>query len=313
MVSKNYDTFFDGQRVLVTGGAGFIGSHLTQHLASLGASVHVLDDFSSGHSSNLEGIDAQVTEGSILDVAAIKKAMQGCSIVFHEAAFVSVPSSFQQADKCFEINIKGTSNILSLAAKANCDRVVFASSAACYGSQPSVPSRESDPAAAESPYAQSKLMGEQLMRDASIDTVSLRYFNVFGQRQDPKSQYAAVVSSFAQALNTDQIPTIYGDGKQSRDFTNVANIVHANLLAASYGKPIKGEVFNVGTGAMMSLIALLQSMTGTKDCKINFQPPRAGDVPQSCASIEKITSYLKYAPIADTSSSLTELINPKPH
>jgi UDP-glucose 4-epimerase len=312
MDSKNYDSFFDGKQVLVTGGAGFIGSHLTQHLTSLGACVHVLDDFSSGHYSNLEGIDAKITEGSIVDVTALKKAIQGCSIVFHEAAFVSVPSSFEQADKCFEINIKGTSNLLAQASKVNCNRVVFASSAACYGSDPQVPSRESDPVFAESPYAQSKVMGEQLMKDATVDAVSLRYFNVFGQRQDPNSQYAAVVSAFAQAISTCQVPTLFGDGKQSRDFTHVANIVHANLLAASHSEPLAGEIFNVGTGTMISLLALLQSMAQKKKITIDFKPPRTGDVFASCANIEKIQEHLGYDVIASTQASLVELVNPKP-
>ena len=308
---KCYDSFFDGQKVLVTGGAGFIGSHLTQHLASLGASVHVLDDFSSGHSKNLDGIDVKITEGSILDVAAVSKAMQGCSIVFHEAAFVSVPSSFEQADKCFEINIKGTSNILTHASKAQCNRVVFASSAACYGSDANVPSKESDRVSAESPYAQSKVMGEQLMKDASVDAASLRYFNVFGQRQDPNSQYAAVVSAFANAISTGQVPILFGDGKQSRDFTHVANIVHANLLTASHSKPLAGGVFNVGTGSMMSLLELLQSMTQGNEMAIDFKPARTGDVFASCANIEKIQSELGYDVIAKTQSSLVELVNPK--
>ena len=154
-------------------------------------------------------------------------------------------------------------------------------------------------------------MGEQLMQDAGVDTVSLRYFNVFGQRQDPNSQYAAVVSSFANAINTNQIPAIFGNGEQSRDFTHVDNVVHANLLAASHNKPLCGEVFNVGTGTMVSLLTVLQSMMGNKDFEINFQPQRIGDVFESCASIEKISARLNYSPIAETATSLVELVNPK--
>jgi nucleoside-diphosphate-sugar epimerase len=311
MDSKRYDNFFDGRIVLVTGGAGFIGSHLTQHLAGLGATVRVLDDFSSGIRTNLDGIELSLIEGSILDTAAVDEAIQGCSHVFHEAAFVSVPKSFEQPDACFEINIKGTSNILNAAKKAKCSRVVFASSAANYGSSPNLPSKESDIISAESPYAQSKVMGEQLLSDANIDTASLRYFNVFGDRQDPTSQYAAVVSTFIEAIQNNTVPIIFGDGTQSRDFTHIENIVHANLLAASHPIPLRGEVFNVGTGSMLSLLELLQAITGHKDVTVDFQPKRNGDVFASCANIEKITDLLGYSPISDTATALRNLLNPK--
>ena len=311
MDSKRYDNFFNGRIVLVTGGAGFIGSHLTQHLAELGATVRVLDDFSSGIRANLDGIELSLIEGSILDTATVDEAIQGCSHVFHEAAFVSVPKSFEQPDTCFEINIKGTSNILNAAKKAKCSRVVFASSAANYGSSPNLPSKESDIISAESPYAQSKVMGEQLLSDASIDTASLRYFNVFGDRQDPTSQYAAVVSTFIEAIQNNTVPIIFGDGTQSRDFTHIENIVHANLLAASHPLPLRGEVFNVGTGSMLSLLELLQAITGHKDVTVDFQPKRNGDVFASCANIEKITDLLGYSPISDTATALRNLLNPK--
>lgn len=311
MDSKRYDNFFNGRIVLVTGGAGFIGSHLTQHLAELGATVRVLDDFSSGIRANLDGIELSLIEGSVLDTATVDEAIQGCSHVFHEAAFVSVPKSFEQPDTCFEINIKGTSNILNAAKKAKCSRVVFASSAANYGSSPNLPSKESDIISAESPYAQSKVMGEQLLSDASIDTASLRYFNVFGDRQDPTSQYAAVVSTFIEAIQNNTVPIIFGDGTQSRDFTHIENIVHANLLAASHPIPLRGEVFNVGTGSMLSLLELLQAITGHKDVTVDFQPKRNGDVFASCANIEKITDLLGYSPISDTATALRNLLNPK--
>jgi len=212
-----YDNFFEGKAVLVTGGAGFIGSHLTQHLALLGAQVRVLDNLSTGYRKNLDGIAVSLFEGSILDASVLHKAISGCSLVFHEAAFVSVPESFDDADSCFATNIKGTSNVMKAAERANCDRVMFASSAACYGSSPELPSSETDTVSAESPYAQSKVMGEQLMKDAQVDAVSLRYFNVFGERQDPASQYAAVVSSFARTIQDGGTPTIYGNGSQTRD------------------------------------------------------------------------------------------------
>ncbi len=311
MNSNNYDSFFEGRNVLVTGGAGFIGSHLTQHLARLGAVVRVFDDFSSGHQGNLSGINASIIKESILNTSAIQDAIHGCSIVFHEAAFVSVPESFEYPARCVEINVKGTNNVLNAAINATCSRVIFASSAACYGSHPNLPSRETDALSAESPYAQSKVTGEQLMRDATVDTVSLRYFNVFGQRQDPKSHYAAVVSSFMDALNSNRPPTVFGDGKQSRDFTHVDNIVHANLLAASHPEPLNGEVFNVGTGSMVSLLELLQKMTDDENVDVDFQPQRTGDVLASCANIEKIKNRLGYSPVETTTESLQKLLNPK--
>ena len=310
MDSKNYSNFFEDRTVLVTGGAGFIGSHLTQHLVQLGAKVRVLDDFSSGHLENLNGLDVTICNGSILDTKAIGEAVDGCSLVFHEAAFVSVPESFENPDKCFEVNIKGTSNVLKMAKSASCQRVIFAASAACYGSNPQLPSVETDKISAESPYAQSKVMGEQLMRDANLDTVSLRYFNVFGNRQDPHSQYAAVVSAFASAILSNRKPIIFGDGKQSRDFTNVHNIVHANLLAASHPAPLRGDIFNVGTGKMLSLLELIDAMFDGNPKQINFQPERLGDVLNSCASIGKITSVLGYETVVHTAESLRLLVNP---
>jgi len=310
MYSKDYDNFFDDRAVLVTGGAGFIGSHLTQHLVQLGAKVRVLDDFSSGHRTNLDGLDVSVVTGSVLDTNAITEAVEGCSHVFHEAAFISVPESFENPDKCFEINIKGTSNVLKIAKKECCQRVIFAASAACYGSSPQLPSLETDTISAESPYAQSKVMGEQLMRDANLDTVSLRYFNVFGTRQDPHSQYAAVVSAFVNAISSNQKPKIFGDGKQSRDFTNVSNVVHANLLAAAHPSPLCGEVFNVGTGKMLSLLDLVDAMFDGKPKQLDFQTKRTGDVLNSCASIDKITSVLGYETVVNTAESLRLLVNP---
>jgi UDP-glucose 4-epimerase len=302
-----YDNFFEGKAVLVTGGAGFIGSHLTQHLVRLGAQVRVLDNLSTGYRKNIDGIAVSLFEGSILDASVLHKAISGCSLVFHEAAFVSVPESFDDADSCFATNIKGTSNVMKAAERANCDRVMFASSAACYGSSPELPSSETDTVSAESPYAQSKVMGEQLMKDAQVDAVSLRYFNVFGERQDPASQYAAVVSSFARTIQDGGTPIIYGDGSQTRDFTPVENIVHANLLAASHPNPLRGEVFNVGTGSSTSLRELVRGMAGNEE--VTFEPARTGDVQDSRADIAKITAALSYETVVQTSDALRALVN----
>lgn len=312
MVYCNYNGYFEDRTVLVTGGAGFIGSHLTQHLAALNCRVRVLDDFSSGNKTNLEGIDASVIEGSILDIHALSHAIGECCIVFHLGAQVSVPQSFVEPEKCFEINVQGTANVIEQAAQKGCSRVVFASSAACYGVNPSIPSSETDDVHAESPYARSKLDGERLVASAvGVDGVSLRYFNVFGPRQNPNSQYAAVVTAFSKAIRQGTAPTIFGDGKQTRDFTHVDNIVHANLLAASHPKELCGSVYNVGTGKQMSLLDLLSIMSQNREPEAVFLDTRKGDVLHSCADISAISGAIGYKPVANTIDKLVELVNPK--
>ena len=312
MEHRDYNGFFAGRTVLVTGGAGFIGSHLTQHLAELNCHVRVLDDFSSGYKTNLDGIEASVIEGSILDQEALDRSIEDCSIVFHEAAMVSVPLSVEDPEFCNLINVTGTKNVIEAAFRTGCERIVFASSAACYGNNPSLPSSETDRLCAESPYARSKRKGEQLMASANgIDTVSLRYFNVFGKRQDPTSQYAAVVSAFANAIKQQRTPVIYGDGSQTRDFTHVLNVVHANLLAASYEEPLGGSIFNVGTGSTTSVFQLLQLLQGQEEPAVHFQPVRQGDVLHSCANIKSIQQELGYHPIVETASAIASLINPR--
>jgi nucleoside-diphosphate-sugar epimerase len=312
MISKKYNNFFEGRKVLITGGAGFIGSHLTQHLDLLGARVQVLDDFSTGFLSNLDGMNASVIKGTILDAGILKQATSECSIVFHQAAFVSVPESFENQNKCFEINIQGTKNVLSCAVENQCDRVVFASSAACYGRTPNLPSSEEDQTFGESPYAESKLVGEKLMKEAlGIDAVSLRYFNVFGERQDPNSQYAAVVSAFLDSLSKGRMPVVYGDGNQSRDFVCVENVVHANLLAASHKSQLRGNVFNVGTGSKLTILEMLQALSPNKKLAVKHLEKRIGDVLNSCANIDKIKEILGYKTIKSTEQSLFELFNPR--
>jgi nucleoside-diphosphate-sugar epimerase len=312
MNSKKYSNFFEGRKVLITGGAGFIGSHLTQHLALLGANVHVLDDFSTGFLSNLDGMNTSIVDGTVLDTNILKQATSGCSIVFHQAAFVSVPESFENQNKCFEINIQGTKNVLSSAIENQCDRVIFASSAACYGSAPNLPSSEEDDTFGESPYAESKLVGETLMKEAhGIDTVSLRYFNVFGERQNPNSQYAAVVSAFLDSLSNERVPIVYGDGNQSRDFVCVENVVHANLLAASHKSQLRGNVFNVGTGSKLTILEMLQALSPNKKLAVKHLEKRIGDVRNSCANIEKIKNILGFEKIKSTEQALFELFNPK--
>jgi UDP-glucose 4-epimerase len=312
MNQLDYNGYFDGRTVLVTGGAGFIGSHLTQHLATLNCDVRVLDDLSSGYISNLDGVDFTFIEGSIIDEDTLDQAIEHCSVVFHEAAMVSVPLSVEDPERCDLVNIKGTTNVIDAAIRAGSDRIVFASSAACYGSNPTLPSSESDPLSAESPYAMSKIAGEQLMANSQeVDTVSLRYFNVFGKRQDPSSQYAAVVSAFIDAIQHHRTPVIFGVGNQTRDFTHVSNIVHANLLAASCENPLAGCVFNVGTGSATSVLQLLQLLQDQEDPEVHFQAIRQGDVQDSCASIKSIQEKLGYNPIIETEFALKSLINPR--
>jgi len=308
----DYNGFFTGRTILVTGGAGFIGSHLTQHLASLNCQVRVLDDLSSGYISNLNGIDATLIEGSILDEDALSHAIENCSIVFHEAALVSVPLSVEDPEFCDLVNVTGTKNVIEAAKRVGSERIIFASSAACYGSNPTLPSTETDALSTESPYAMSKRAGELLIEHLTeIDSVSLRYFNVFGPRQDASSQYAAVVSAFTDAIQQDRTPVIYGDGNQTRDFTHVSNIVHANLLAASYEHRLHGSVFNVGTGNAMSIIRLLQLMQGNDEVNVEFKPVRQSDVQHSCANIDAIKHVLGYHPIVGTSTVIGGLVNPK--
>lgn len=310
-----YNGFFDGKTALVTGGAGFIGSHLTQHLVALGCQVRVLDDFSTGLDSNIEHIDMECIQGSILDKGVLFGALQGCSLIFHQAAFVSVQESIKHPKRCNEINVQGTINVIEGASRVSSQRIVFASTAACYGSNPNLPSTELDPVSLESPYANSKYLGEQSiasMRD--VDGVSLRYFNVFGERQNPDSSYAAVVCAFQKSIQQHQAPVVYGDGTQTRDFTAVENIVHANLLAASHNAPLCGSVLNVGTGRSMSILSLLQAMRGDQyggeKGGVIFETARVGDIQDSRADISAITQKLGYMPILHTEEALKRLLNP---
>ncbi|MBC8309359.1 MAG: NAD-dependent epimerase/dehydratase family protein [Planctomycetes bacterium] len=306
-----YNGFFEGKTALVTGGAGFIGSHLTQHLAALRCKVRVLDDFSTGRASNLLNIDAESIEGSILDDNLLQEVSDGCDFVFHLAAFVSVPKSIEEPQECYNTNILGTEKVVQAANDAKCRRLVFTSSAACYGSHPKLPSSERDQVSLESPYAESKFAGEQLVAKISaIDGVSLRYFNVFGQRQDPNSQYAAVVSAFKNAIQQNRSPIIYGDGTQTRDFTAVENVVHANLLAAYHPEPLCGAVFNVGMGFAMSLNTLVRTMANDEDVQVTYHRARNGDVQHSQADIGAISDVLGYSPVVDTVPALRLLLNP---
>jgi UDP-glucose 4-epimerase len=310
--------WYADRAVLVTGGAGFIGSHLVERLAAAGARVRVLDDFSTGHESNLAGVRGrvEVRRASILDDAALREAVAGCAVVFHEAAMVSAPLSVEKPLECIRVNVEGTARVLEAARGAGVRRVVFAASAAAYGS-PSperLPCREDAAPEAWSPYAMSKIAGEQLLSSYSrcfgLSTVSLRYFNIFGERQDPRSAYAAAISAFAAALEGGRRPTIFGDGRQTRDFTHVANVVDANLLAGASAAPLLGEVINIGTGARVTLLEVLATLAGAMGVKADpvFAPARAGDVRDSVADISRARRVLGYEPRVSLAEGLARLV-----
>ncbi|HYE03777.1 MAG TPA: SDR family oxidoreductase [Phycisphaerales bacterium] len=291
-----------GATALITGGAGFIGSHLAAALVGLGARVRILDDLSGGFRENVPD-GAELIEASILDDAALQRAISGCRWVFHQAAMVSVPQSVEQPGECVRVNVEGTQRVLSAAVRAGVARVMFAASAAAYGNEPTLPSRESHLPDSWSPYAMSKIAGEHLLRTFArcygLSTVSLRYFNIFGPRQNPDSPYAAVISAFVRALQSGKRPTIFGDGTQTRDFTHIDNVVLANLLAATSERPLTGEMINIGTGVRVSLLDVLEQLGRVLGIRPDpvFAPPRAGDVRHSVADIALARELLGYEPI----------------
>lgn len=278
-------------RVLITGGAGFIGSHIAEHFQGK-ADVVVLDNFRSGHRRNLEGLKVDLIEGSILDRAALDRAMRGVDLVFHLAAMISVPESMLKPRECVEINATGTLHVLEAAAEAKARKVVLASSAAIYGDNPVVPKVETMFPEPKSPYAVTKLDGEYYLemfrRERGLSTASLRFFNVFGPRQDPKSPYAAAVPIFIEkALRGDPI-AIFGDGGATRDFIYVKDIVGALVFAATT-EGVAGT-HNVGYGRKMTVLELAQEvlrLTGSSS-PIEHKPERLGDVRHSMASSDKL-------------------------
>jgi UDP-glucose 4-epimerase len=299
---RDYGGVFSGVPVLITGGAGFIGSHLAHTLVGLGARVRVLDDLSGGYRENLPS-GVELFAASVMDDAALRGGMRGCAYVFHQAAMVSVPQSVAEPEKCMMVNVVGTERVLAAAKDLGVKRVMFAASAAAYGNNPQLPSKETDLPDSWSPYAASKIAGELLLQTFSrcygLSTCSLRYFNIFGPRQDPKSPYAAVISAFADALMAGRMPRVNGDGEQTRDFVPVANVVHANLLAASCQRNLQGDVINIGTGGRISLLKLLEEMGKALkiDVKPTFGEARAGDVRHSSPDISRAKEVLGYEPV----------------
>ena len=282
---------------LVTGGAGFIGSHLVENLLAGGAGVRVLDDFSTGRRENLAPFldQIEVVEGDISDPDTCRHAAEGINIVFHQAALPSVPRSIEDPARSHEVNATGTLNVLLAARDAGASRVVYASSSSAYGDTPTLPKREDQTPSPRSPYAVAKLTGEQYCRSFpgvfGIEAVALRYFNVFGPRQDPNSAYAAVIPLFATAAMENRPPTINGDGEQTRDFTYIQNVILANFLAASCpGEKVSGEVFNVGCGGRISINDLWREIKSVLGAEIDaiHGPPRPGDVKDSLADLSHL-------------------------
>ena len=289
-------------RVLVTGGAGFIGSHITAALMASGARVRVLDDLSTGHRENLDEIggDLDFIEGSVADEELLNKVLEGVEVVFHEAAIPSVPRSVEAPRQTHIASVDGTFSLLMAARDNGVRRVVYAASSSAYGDQPTLPKSEPMSPDPLSPYAVAKLVGEYycqvFTRVYGLETVSLRYFNVFGPRQDPGSQYSGVVSRFISALMSGDRPVIFGDGEQSRDFTYIDNVVAANLSAAS-AKEASGKVINVANGQQITLnqlLAELKDLTGKQDVTAEYREPRVGDVKHSLADNTRARQFLGY-------------------
>lgn len=302
-------------RTLVTGGAGFIGSHLVSRLLGEGHDVRVLDNFSTGARSNIAGLrdSIDLIEGDIQSYERIHTAVQGCEVVFHQAALPSVPRSIQDPLTSNAVNVIGTLNLLLAARDSGVRRVVFASSSSIYGADRTLPKREDQAPMPIAPYAVAKLAGECYCRSFSevydLETVSLRYFNVFGPRQDPLSQYAAVIPRFITALLHGEAPVVFGDGEQSRDFTYIDNVVGANLLAAE-AVDISGQTFNVACGQTISLNDLLEALRGIigTNVEASYLEARPGDVKHSLADISRAEDQLGYRPIVELCEGLRRTV-----
>ena len=302
---------------VVTGGAGFIGSHIADALTRDGLRVRVVDDLSTGHRENLDEIngDVEFTEGSVADEQLLKKVLEGAELVFHEAAIPSVPRSVQQPRQSHVASVDGTFSLLLAARDMKVKRVVYAASSSAYGDQPTLPKKEEMLPDPLSPYAVAKLVGEYycqvFARVYGLETISLRYFNVFGPRQDPGSQYSGVVSRFISALLNNEQPVIYGDGEQSRDFTYIDNVIDANLKAASVTSGF-GSVVNVANGERITLNKLLEELkaiVGVPEVTASYLEPRLGDVRHSLADITRARKLLGYQPSVGLREGLQRTID----
>jgi nucleoside-diphosphate-sugar epimerase len=303
--------------VVVTGGAGFIGSHIASALMSSGARVRILDDLSTGHRENLEEIGGNFdfVEGSVADENLLSRVLEDAELIFHEAAIPSVPRSVDEPRQTHVASVDGTFSLLLAARDRGVRRVVYAASSSAYGDQPKLPKTEHMPPDPLSPYAVAKLVGEYycqvFTRVYGLETVSLRYFNVFGPRQDPGSQYSGVVSRFISALFSNEQPMIFGDGEQSRDFTYVDNVVAANLSAAS-AKDAGGKVINIANGERVTLnqlLTVLKELTGKQDVTAEYADARVGDVRHSLADITRARKILNYESKVDLREGLKRTID----
>jgi nucleoside-diphosphate-sugar epimerase len=297
---------------LVTGGAGFVGSSIAEALLAAGDSVRILDDFSSGRRENAQSLPGryELIEGTIVDPETVTRAMRGVEVVFHEAAIPSVLRSVEEPQASMLAGVQGTTVVLDAARRAGVRRVVFAASSSAYGETPTLPKVETMLPQPLSPYAVSKLTCEQLMRVFAslygMETVSLRYFNIFGPRQDPKSEYAAVVPKFVTAALRNERPVVFGDGEQTRDFCFIENAVRANLLAATSSRKLGGQVVNIACGERISLNKLLEYLRGLTGAALeaDHRPGRPGDVRDSLADVSAARELLGYEPSVDVREGL---------
>jgi UDP-glucose 4-epimerase len=298
--------------VLVTGGAGFIGSHLVEGLLAEGCRVRVVDNLSTGRRANLDHLEGRYEwlDGDLADFDVCRRSVEGVGVVFHQAAIPSVPRSVREPLESHTSGPTATLNLLEAARRAGVRRFVFAASSSAYGETAELPKHEAIVPSPLSPYAAGKLAGEFYVsvyaQTMGLDGVSLRYFNVFGPRQDPSSPYSGVISLFAKAMRAGRRPLIYGDGRQTRDFTYVSNVVAANLAAYRTTGPLGGVCLNVGTGrrvSLLELVAAINAILGTR-LEPQFEPPRPGDVRDSQASLERIEAALGYKPLVNFEDGL---------
>jgi nucleoside-diphosphate-sugar epimerase len=302
-----------GSTVLVTGGAGFIGSHLCHAALRGGCRVRVFDNLSTGKTSNLpDGVSLVV--GCVSDAKAVEDAVAGADHVFHLAAMVSVPQSVADPEGSFRSNVVGTEAVVRACIRHGVGSLVFASSAAVYGDSPKLPSSEADPMRCVSPYAAGKACGEFLLQSAScshgLRAVSLRFFNVFGERQDPKSAYAAAISAFVDAALSSRAPVVFGTGLQTRDFVPVQDVVTAMVHAAARADAVAGRSFNVGTGTRRTLLEVIDMIAKAAgfSAAAEFRPSRPGDVHDSGADISAAREFLGYRPTADFEGAIARLV-----
>lgn len=304
-------------KVLITGGAGFIGSNLADALINQGSEVTIIDNLVTGFRENLDEISGEFEfiEGDINDTRAVKKALEGVEVVFHQAALPSVPRSVDNPAETHEACVDGTFNLLLKAKDAGVRRVVYAASSSAYGDQKTLPKIETMSPEPLSPYAAAKLVGEYYCSVFNnvygLETLSLRYFNVFGPRQNPSSMYSGVISRFIDALMKGEKPVIYGDGEQSRDFTFIENVVQANINAAQTERGV-GKVMNVANGERISLnelLDVLKGVTGKTDVSAVFKPERKGDVKHSQADNTRAIDWLGYEKVIDLEEGLKRTID----